>query len=69
MVAIVEKEEVSKIHFDIWIENFDDYKESPEELERDWKLIQEAEKAYDPKKCMTAEEAYIKIKKYISNLK
>jgi len=66
MVAIVEKEEISKIHFDIWIENFDDYKESPEELERDWKLIQESEKIwgeYDVK------DAYFKGLDYINNLK
>ena len=66
MVAIVEKEEISKIHFDIWIENFDDYKESPEELERDWLLIQEAEKLwgeYDVK------DAYFKGLDYINNLK
>jgi hypothetical protein len=70
MVAIAEKQKIT--HFsntnlseEIFYEDMD----STETLLNDWKLIQEAEKDYDPNNCMSAKEAYLKIKKYINNLK
>ena len=72
MVAIAEKQNVKNIStFNIWVWNFydEEYLDSPEVLLNDWKLIQEAEKNYDPDKCMSAEEAYLKTSEYINNLK
>jgi len=70
MVVIAEKQKVS--HFPnvyIWTESFYEDLDSTETLLKDWELIQESERNYDPNKCMSAEEAYIKGLEYINNLK
>jgi len=70
MVAIAEKQKISSTSsVYVWEENFYEDMDSTETLLNDWKLIQEAEKDYDPNNCISAEEAYLKLKKYINNLK
>lgn len=70
MVAIAEKVEIKNVsNSNFWTQEFYDNLDSTETLLNDWKLIQESEEQYNPNNCMSAEEAYSKIKNYINNLK
>lgn len=69
MIAIAKKQITNTSNINVWVQNFYEDLDSTETLLNDWKLIQESEKEYDPKNCMSAEEAYLKIKNYINNLK
>jgi len=58
------------VHINVWNQVFyENDLDSTETLLNDWKLIQEAEKNYNPDNCMSAKEAYYKGLEYINNLK
>jgi len=66
MAIITEKQKA--IHFVSPATSGYDDLDSFETLQRDWELIQEAEREYDPTKTMSAVEAYYKLKKHIEEL-
>ena len=70
MAAIAEREKINNIsNINVWNQVFyENDLDSTETLLKDLELIKEAEKNYNPDNCMSAKEAYLKIKEYINNL-